>query len=275
MSKKHFFTASIAVSCLAFIHSELAMGATVIDSTAVNYAAKTLTITGTGFGEAPKVSVGGVAALTTSSSSATSIVAAFPTASPPSSFTPGDYLLTIVFKEPARRKTAIVTLGAVGPQGPPGSTGATGTAGPPGPQGATGPQGPQGAAGATGQQGPIGPSHLYIVTVGGPVYLPSTARFVQIATLTLPLNNLYLLTAKLVSGASQGGSICYIEDNRSAIYDSGLTFGAAGTMFLTAAVSQGATDMGWNLQCEAPAGNSMDVTVSNVVFTATLVGAIN
>jgi len=240
MSKKHFFTASFAVSCLAFINSNFAMSATVIESTAVNYTAKTLTITGTGLGEAPKVSIGAVV-LTTSASSPTSIIAAFPNASPPSSFTSGDYLVTIAFKEPTRPKTAIVTLGAVGPQGPPGSTGATGTAGPPGPQGATGPQGPQGAAGATGQQGPIGPSHVYVATVPGPVNLPSTGAFVQLATLTPPSNNFYLLAAKLISSASQFGSICYIVIAGSSpaapttvIYDSGLTFGN-GTMFLTAA----------------------------------------
>jgi hypothetical protein len=99
-------------------------------------------------------------ALATFSSSPTKIVAAFPATMPPSKFTPGDYLLTIVFNAPTPKTEGTVTLGAVGPRGPQGATGPTGpqgAQGPPGPAGARGPSGPQGPTGPQGPQGPAGP----------------------------------------------------------------------------------------------------------------------
>jgi hypothetical protein len=70
-------------------------------------------------------------------------------------------------------------------------------------------------------------------------------------------------------------SPCNIEDNRSAIYDAGAFGYRSETLVLMAAVSQGATDMGWNLQCENFDTVTPNPSVSYVVFTATLVGGIN
>ena len=268
--RKRIFTASMAFSSLAFIHPNLAKSAAVINSAVVNYTAQTLTIKGTGFGEEPKVSVGTVA-LTISSSSVDSIIAVFPAASPPSSFAPGDYRLTVVFKEPPQPGTASVTLGAVGPQGPPG---AAGPVGPTGATGATGPVGPQGPTGARGEQGPIGPSHVYVVSVQGPILL-QYGTIVPIATLTLPLNSQFLITAKVLADNNSALVNCYLEDSRSVIYDESGAYGSVrATIVLVAAVSQGAVDMGWNIQCQTFRGGGLPF-ITNAVFTATLVGGIN
>src|SRR6266849_3823631 len=108
----------------------------IINSTTVNYGNNTLTIAGTGFGLSPTIKLGSVT-LTAQTATATQIVAAFPTASPPSGFLPGTYFLNITF---SNRLIAIFTL-------------AIGTAGPQGPMG---PQGFPGDPGATGSQGPAG-----------------------------------------------------------------------------------------------------------------------
>jgi hypothetical protein len=68
----------------------------ILDSAQVNYVAGALTLVGSGFGSSPKITLG-TTALTVASSNATQIVANFPTGSPPSSFNPGNYLLTVSF----------------------------------------------------------------------------------------------------------------------------------------------------------------------------------
>ena len=216
--------AVLAALGLLLIGSTPANALAIIDSAAVDYTAKTLTIAGSGFGAAPKVTVGTVN-LTVSSASATKIVAAFPAASPPSGFTPGSYLLTITFNSgiPA---VSVVGLGAVGPagpmgpagpqgpagpkgatgsQGPAGATGPagaqgpTGATGPTGPTGATGPAGPagsQGAVGPTGPAGPPGPSDAYSNT-REPVILGinsfNTNATMQVAAVTVPTGNYVIL----------------------------------------------------------------------------------
>jgi hypothetical protein len=68
---------------------------------------------------------------------------------------------------------------------------------------------------------------------------------------------------------------CYLEDSRSVIYDeSGADGGDRETIVLMAAVSQGAVDMGWNIQCQTFRGGGLPF-ITNAVFTATLVGGIN
>ena len=126
--------------------------------------------------------------------------------------------------------------GGSGPQGPPG---AAGPVGPTGATGATGPVGPQGPTGARGEQGPIGPSHVYVVSVQRDIFL-SYGTVVPIATLTLPLNSLYLITAKVLADNNSALVNCYLEDSRSVIYDeSGANGGSRETIVLMAAVSQG------------------------------------
>jgi collagen triple helix repeat protein len=119
----------------------------VIRSATVGYANNTITITGTGFGADAKATLGTVA-LQTLSATQLQIVAAFPTNANLSSLVPGSYLLYLTF---SNQLPVIfeVTLGAAGPQGPPGATG---------PQGPAGPQGLPGPAGPAGSPGPQGPS---------------------------------------------------------------------------------------------------------------------
>jgi hypothetical protein len=138
----------------------------IINSAVVDYTKKTITLTGTSFGLSPAVNFDAMA-LTVQTATTTQIVAAFPAASPPSSFTPGTYFLYVKF---SNYTVAVFTvdLGAVGPVGPagpqgpqgpigpPGGTGSQGPAGAQGPQGSQGPPGPQGPQGTTGATGPTG-----------------------------------------------------------------------------------------------------------------------
>jgi hypothetical protein len=99
---------------------------------------------------------------------------------------------------------------------------------------------------------------------------------VRIATLTLPLNSQFLITAKVLADTNSALVNCYIEDSRSVIYDeSGAYGGTRNTIVLMAAVSQGAVDMGWNIQCQNFSPSSGGPTIVNAMFTATLVGGIN
>jgi hypothetical protein len=123
-----------------------AAGLPVINSATVDYTHNTVTITGQNFGSSPTVTLDSITFLTMSSASK-QIVADFPSTTPPSSFTPGTYFLTVTFRNQLPTLFA-VDIGANGPQGP------QGVAGPPGPQGL---QGTQGLAGATGASGPMGP----------------------------------------------------------------------------------------------------------------------
>src|ERR1700747_2898485 len=63
-----------------------------INSAVVNYTSKTITLTGTKFGLGPMVNFDAMP-LNVQTATATQIVAAFPSASPPSNFTPGTYFL--------------------------------------------------------------------------------------------------------------------------------------------------------------------------------------
>src|SRR5258707_1545173 len=151
--------ASIALQsivCLSFLASAVQAQSTfpVINSATLDYAHGTVTIAGANFGTSPLVKLG-TTTLTVQSATSTLIGAAFPSATPLSSFTPGTYFLRASF---SNGTTAIFTLalGAIGPQGPIGFTGATGATGAIGPAGATGPTGATGANGAIGATGPVG-----------------------------------------------------------------------------------------------------------------------
>lgn len=131
-----------------------------INAATVNYTNNTLTLLGTGFGTSPKVTLG-TAVLTVQSASSTRIVAAFPADSPPATFSPGSYFLTVTSNNqiPAIFDVALGTVGPgpQGPQGPQGNQGPKGDSGAIGPQGPQGQQGPQGPPGIDGTPSPQGP----------------------------------------------------------------------------------------------------------------------
>jgi hypothetical protein len=149
-----------------------AAGLPIVISATVDYAHNTLTITGQNFGSSPTVMLDSMT-FPTMTSASKQIVADFPNTSPPSSFTPGTYFLTVTFRNQLPSIFA-VDIGANGPQGPqgiagpagpqglqgiqglPGTAGAPGALGPPGPMGPAGAAGAMGATGAQGSQGPQG-----------------------------------------------------------------------------------------------------------------------
>jgi Protein of unknown function (DUF1566)/Collagen triple helix repeat (20 copies)/IPT/TIG domain len=151
-----------------------AAGLPLVISATVDYTHTTLTVTGQNFGSHPVVTLDKLAFPTVSSSS-NQIVAAFPATSPPASFLPGTYFLTLQYRDqlPSIFTVDIGANGARGPQGTPGvpgpqglqgvpgTTGAPGTIGPigaPGPMGSAGSPGATGAPGSTGPQGQPGVS---------------------------------------------------------------------------------------------------------------------
>lgn len=154
----------LAIALLA-TPSLAAAGATAapaITSATANLQTLKLTVAGSSFGAtAGKLSLGG-AALGGLTWSATAITANLPATQASGSFA------LVLTTSAGQSTTFAVTIGAVGPAGPPGPLGLTGPAGPPGPQGLQGmtgpmgldgPMGPQGlpgATGATGAQGPTG-----------------------------------------------------------------------------------------------------------------------
>jgi Protein of unknown function (DUF1566)/Collagen triple helix repeat (20 copies) len=176
-----------------------AAGLPVVISATVDYMHNTLTISGQNFGGLPTVTLDSMT-FPTMTAASKQIVADFPNTTPPASFTPGTYFLTVTFRNQLPTIFAVDIgangpqgiagpTGATGPQGSQGltgSTGATGAFGPPGPvgptgiagsigpagpqglTGSTGPVGPQGPAGATGAQGPAGP-----IGTGGGSGLPA------------------------------------------------------------------------------------------------------
>lgn len=133
-----------------------AAGLPLIISTTVNYTNGALTINGQNFGSSASVTLDSMTFPTVSSSSS-QVVANFPSGTPPSSFAPGTYFLTIQFKNQLPAIFA-VDIGANGPAGATGAAGPQGSIGLPGPQGVAGPAGPTGATGATGAAGPVGPT---------------------------------------------------------------------------------------------------------------------
>jgi IPT/TIG domain len=119
-----------AIAAAGLLSSPIqAAGLPLVISATVNYSQKTLNISGQNFGSSPSVTVNSTT-IPTLSSASNQIVARFPDATPPSSFVPGTYFLTIQSKN---QLPAIFTV----------DVGANGA---PGPAGSSGPSGPQGAA---------------------------------------------------------------------------------------------------------------------------------
>ena len=131
-------------------------GLPLVVSATVDYTHNALIISGRNFGSAPAVTLDSIT-FPTQSSAGSQVVANFPADKPPSSFVPGTYFLTLLFRNqlPAIFAVDIGANGAPGPVGPPGTPG---TPGAQGPAGNPGPAGPQGAPGMTGAPGPQGPA---------------------------------------------------------------------------------------------------------------------
>jgi Collagen triple helix repeat (20 copies) len=141
----------------------------VIVSAQANFTSNTLTIAGKNFGTQPPIVTLDATTLTVTSNSATQVVATLP-----ASIQPGSYRLVVALPDHDRGRDAdhhddedmnksavfVVTLGAVGPQGPQGPQGVQGPPGIPGPPGLPGPQGIPGPPGPQGPQGPSGTATL-------------------------------------------------------------------------------------------------------------------
>ena len=127
----------------------------------------------------------------------------------PPDIPPASYLLYV--RGGSRNATAttfVVTVGAVGPQGPAGENGPQGAAGPTGPQGPSGPAGPQGLAGPAGPQGlpgPVGPQGLQGPPgPAGPGGFNGMREFTTSGTLTIPSGVTHVFVE--LWGAGGGGS---------------------------------------------------------------------
>jgi hypothetical protein len=174
-----------------------AAGLPLIVSATVDYTHNTLIISGRNFGSAPMVTLDSIT-FPTQSSAGSQVVASFPADKAPSSFVPGTYFLTLLFRNqlPAIFAVDIGANGAPGPVGPagtPGTPGAQGPAGNPGPAGAPGAPGMMGAPGLQGPAGPQGPP--------GPGIDPAILQ--QIANLQAQLDALRQAVAVSANGNVQ------------------------------------------------------------------------
>jgi hypothetical protein len=145
-----------AIASLGLTMPVGAAGFPLIQSATVDYTQKTLTISGQNLGSHPTITVNAIV-FSTARASSTYVVGIFPPSTPPSSFAPGTYFLTVQSKNQLPAIFA-VDIGASGPTGP---TGAPGAAGPAGAQGTAGPAGApgvQGTMGVPGSSGPAGPA---------------------------------------------------------------------------------------------------------------------
>jgi len=156
---RFFSVVAVGIALMGALSSPAqSAGLPLIVSATVDYTHKTLVISGKNFGSAPMVTLDSIT-FPTQSSAGSQVVASFPADQAPSSFVPGTYFLTLLFRNQLPAIFA-VDIGANGAPGPVGPAGTPGTPGAQGPSGNPGPAGPQGAAGMTGApglQGPAGP----------------------------------------------------------------------------------------------------------------------
>ena len=113
MSIRNIFTGVTAgaIALLGLLASPTqAAGLPLVINATVNYSQKTLSISGQNFGGSPSVTLNSMSFPTLSSAS-NQIVAKFPDGTPPSSFVPGTYFLTIQSKN---QLTAIFTVDEIG-----------------------------------------------------------------------------------------------------------------------------------------------------------------
>lgn len=173
-SKQTLFFCLLA---LAMFVPVLANAKPIIDAAIPNYANNQLTIVGSGFTGTPVANLNGVP-MTLVSHTPTNIVAVLP-----NGFSAGSFLLSVTATGTA---TFDLTLGADGPQGPPGQQG------PMGPQGAQGPAGPSGPQGA---QGPAGISAGVTAYSNTPTVLTPSGALV--ANTRIPTSGVYYTTASM------------------------------------------------------------------------------
>ncbi len=160
---------------------------TVVLNASVNFSTNQMTVVGAHFPSKPHLVLNDQE-LTIVSSTDTTIVATLPAAV---LATPGSYGFTL--EQPRRSVLApfIVTIGAVGPQGPIGLTGPQGS---PGIQGMPGPQGQQGLQGLQGPAGSSLPPTVYGATFVGGVSVGTlpTGIHTTLAQLTLPAGSYFV-----------------------------------------------------------------------------------
>jgi len=258
-------TASVG---LAFSPARAA-GLPLIVSTTVNYTQKTLTITGQNFGSAASVTLNSQT-FPTMSASSSQVVASFPNGTPPSSFTPGTYFLTLTFKNqlPTIFTVDIGASGAPGPAGPPGPQGSPGLAGAPGPAGATGaqglpgaagpqgpagPQGLQGIPGATGPQGPPGTSGTNVLGTGTNAPISAPDLSVNGPASTCILGDVVLTAGRLASNyLPASGQALQIADYGSLFEVVQSAYGGDGVSFFNLP----------DLRAAAPNGLTYEICVS-------------
>jgi hypothetical protein len=193
-----FFAAAIALMGVLTAPAK-AEGLPLVVSATVDYNHKTLTISGKHFGKSPIVTLDAIT-FQTSSSAGNQVVAKFPSDKAPSSFLPGTYFLTLVFKNqlPAIFAVDIGANGPTGPEGPTGAPGKTGSQGTEGIPGIPGPTGPIGLTGASGSRGPAGPEGA--TGARGPGVDPAILQ--QIATLQAQLDALRKAVAVSPNGTN-------------------------------------------------------------------------
>jgi len=144
----------------------------------VDYTAKTLTISVSHLDQAnhlapPRVRLAGSPLIVVNSAINNAGHTGVLTANLPLPIPTGSFLLEVAWgrDEDDHEHTFSLSLGLVGPQGPPGVTGAQGPTGATGPQGATGAQGPAGPQGPAGASA-SGPPFVWVCT---PAMYPQSA----------------------------------------------------------------------------------------------------
>jgi hypothetical protein len=154
-----------------------------------------------------------------------------------------------------------------------GSNGANGSNGSSGGAGMTGKQGPQGLQGPQGPQGPIGPSNGFVSNQKGDTPIGTGPDDSVIATLSLPPNSNYIVTAAAElgnTGATANSVHCSLEEGFNPITSGteDLTPLAtySHTLTLTAASSGGAI----KLACQG----DKSALARNRVITAIRVGSL-
>ena len=164
-----------------------------------------------------------------------------------------------------------------GPAGPAGAVGAAGAAG------AQGERGPQGVAGPAGPQGPIGPSEVFTDGRGAQQLTDGTTIFQSLRD--LPAGQ-YLLHGKGrftqdPTAATAGSATCRIgiSENSSivsTIDESVATLPAGGgsATVPVLAATQLQAGQSFSLRCTVDTETGKQVTVDDVLFTATRVGSI-
>jgi len=202
------FALVVSVASPFAIQSADAAKPTIFSSSATS---TQLTINGNGLAPGTaSVLLGLYGPLTVNSQSATQLVVTLP-----SGLTAGDYVLSVKIgkgkgDDDGNMDESVVTIGAVGPQGPTGPMGAQGIAGPSGAPGLQGPAGPVGASGPPGPQGSPGPqgpagtpgsgsSDVYSIT-GPSVGL--LILFKDVATLDVPAGQYWITFTSTVTNTT-------------------------------------------------------------------------